>query len=203
MIETLLAFAGATVLLALSPGPDNIYVLTQSIVNGAKAGLATTAGLITGCIVHTSLIAFGISAILVASPKLFFGIKVVGALYLFFLAFKVYASDSAITLTTETSQKSTLGLFKQGIVMNVLNPKVMIFFLAFFPAFLWDSEGNTVGQFFILGGVFMLTSLIVFGSIALLAASIASLIRENSRLGIILKWLQIIVFLGIAIYIIL
>jgi threonine/homoserine/homoserine lactone efflux protein len=81
VIASLLAFLAATALLAFSPGPDNIYVLTQSIANGSKSGLATTAGLITGCIVHTTLVAFGLSAIIAASPYLFLAIKIVGAIY--------------------------------------------------------------------------------------------------------------------------
>jgi threonine/homoserine/homoserine lactone efflux protein len=87
--------------------------------------------------------------------------------------------------------------------MNLLNPKVMIFFLAFFPAFLWEPEGNTVQQFYILGGVFMLVSFLVFGSIAVLAGYISKFLKEDSRLGVLLKWLQILVFVGIAMYILL
>lgn len=203
MVESLLAFIGATVLLALSPGPDNIYVLTQGITNGAKAGLATTAGLITGCIVHTTLIAFGVSALIVASPKVYWAIKVIGAIYLLYLAYKVFRSDSAIDLSNNTEKKSNAALFKQGVIMNILNPKVMLFFMALFPAFLWEPEGNTVIQFYVLGGVFMMTSFVVFGAIALLAGVIARYIRKQSNLGVVLKWLQIAVFVGIAIYILL
>lgn len=201
MIESVLTFIGATLLLALSPGPDNIYVLTQSIVHGSKSGLATVAGLITGCIFHTTLIAFGVSALLVASPQLFGGIKIIGALYLLFLAYKVYMSDATITLSTQTDQKSYSTLFRQGIVMNILNPKVMLFFLAFFPAFLWEPEGNTVVQFFVLGVVFMGVSFIVFGGIALLAGLISSYLKKESHVGLVLKWLQFFVFIGLAIYI--
>ncbi len=203
MLESILAFIGATILLALSPGPDNIYVLTQGITNGAKAGLATTAGLITGCIVHTTLIAFGVSALIVASPKVYLAIKVVGAVYLLYLAYKVYRADSAINLSNEAERKSNTALFKQGVIMNILNPKVMLFFLALFPAFLWQPEGDTVLQFYVLGSVFMVTSFVVFGAIALLAGVIASYIRKQSQLGVVLKWLQIAVFIGIAIYILL
>ena len=88
MLESLLSFCLATIVLALSPGPDNIYVLTQSLVNGSKSGIATTAGLISGCIVHTALLAFGVSALITASETLFYVIKILGALYLIFLAFK-------------------------------------------------------------------------------------------------------------------
>ena len=202
MVENLLSFSLATLALALSPGPDNIYVLTQSLVNGTKSGVATTAGLISGCIVHTSLLAFGVSALITASDEIFYGIKVFGALYLFYLAYKVFRSDIAIEFTDKLVKKSTWGLFKQGVIMNLVNPKVMIFFLAFFPAFLWDTSENLVSQFYILGITFMIVSFITFSGIAVLAGSIKQFIRKRKSVGLFLKWLQILVFVGIAFYII-
>lgn len=86
--------------------------------------------------------------------------------------------------------------------MNLVNPKVMIFFLAFFPAFLWDEDQGTVSQFFILGGTFMLVSFLAFSGVALLAGSISKMINKRQGVGVVLKWLQIVVFVGIAIYII-
>ncbi|WP_439127341.1 LysE family translocator [Polaribacter sp.] len=202
MIETLLSFAFATFVLAISPGPDNIFVLTQSIVNGKKYGLATVFGLISGCLVHTTLLAFGVSAVIKESENLFFAIKFFGAIYLLYLAYKVFKSDGKITLSSESSPlKTTKQLFKQGFIMNVLNPKVSIFFLAFFPGFLYSTTLNTVIQFYVLGFVFMLVSFIVFALIALLAGKISSTISENARIGFYLKYLQIVVFIGIAIFI--
>ena len=96
MFETLLSFVFATATLAISPGPDNIFVLTQSIVNGKKYGLATVAGLMTGCIIHTTLVAFGVSEIINQNPKLFLIIKLLGAGYLLYLAYQVYKSDAKI-----------------------------------------------------------------------------------------------------------
>ncbi|MCK0124369.1 LysE family translocator [Gelidibacter sp. F2691] len=202
MIETLISFSLATLALAISPGPDNIYVLTQSLINGTKSGIATTAGLISGCIVHTSLLAFGISAIITTSESLFYGIKVLGACYLLYLAYTVYRSDHTILITSDAPKNSYWSLFKTGVVMNLLNPKVMIFFLAFFPGFLWDKAGNTVVQFYVLGLVFMLVSFLVFSAIALLAGRISNVILEKKGIGVFLKWLQILVFVGIALYII-
>jgi len=202
MIETLISFSLATLALAISPGPDNIYVLTQSLINGTKSGIATTAGLISGCIVHTSLLAFGISAIITTSESLFYGIKVLGACYLLYLAYTVYRSDHTILITSDAPKKSYWSLFKTGVVMNLLNPKVMIFFLAFFPGFLWDQAGNTVVQFYVLGLVFMLVSFLVFSAIALLAGRISNVILEKKGIGVFLKWLQVLVFVGIALYII-
>lgn len=203
MLENLYLFSIATIVLAMSPGPDNIYVLTQSLVNGAKSGLATTAGLISGCIVHTSLLAFGVSALITANETLFYGIKILGACYLLYLAYKVFSSDSKILLGENAPKKSAWALFKQGVIMNLLNPKVMIFFLAFFPAFIWNPNGNTVSQIYILGTTFMLVSFIVFGAIALLAGSISAYLKDNKNVGVVLKWMQIIVFVGIAVFILL
>jgi threonine/homoserine/homoserine lactone efflux protein len=192
----------ATLALACSPGPDNIFVLTQSIVHGRKFGLATVFGLITGCIIHTTLLAFGVSAIIKNSESLFFVIKLFGAIYLLYLAYKVFKSDASIPLSEEPiEKKSTRQLFQQGFVMNVLNPKVSIFFLAFFPGFLFSDTLNTVQQFYILGFLFMFVSLIVFSLIAILAARISESIKEHKRINLYLKWIQIIVFIAIALFI--
>lgn len=202
MIETLISFVLATLALACSPGPDNIFVLTQSIVNGRKFGLATVYGLMTGCIIHTTLVAFGVSEILKRNESLFFVIKLLGAGYLLYLAFMVFKSSSDIVFSTDNvQQKTTFQLFKTGFWMNVLNPKVTIFFLAFFPQFLFSSEISTVIQFYVLGGLFILTSFVVFSTIAILAGSIAEYTKTHKNAGVFFKWLQIVVFVGIAVFI--
>lgn len=202
MIETLLSFAFATLLLAISPGPDNIFVLTQSMVYGKKYGLATVFGLMTGCIIHTSLVAFGVSAILKESENLFFGIKLFGAFYMLYLAYQVYQSDAKIVLNKNNQpKKSTQKLFQKGFIMNVLNPKVSMFFLAFFPQFLFSDHVSTVIQFYTLGLIFIVVSLIIFSAIALLAGTISEAITKNNQIGYYLKWMQIAVFLLIAVLI--
>ena len=202
MIETLLSFALATSILALSPGPDNIFVLTQSLVNGRKFGLATVFGLISGCLIHTTLLAFGVSAVMKESEKLFFAIKFFGAIYLLYLAYKVYNSDANIILSNKNVvKKTTSQLFRQGFIMNVLNPKVSIFFLAFFQGFLYSDDISTVIQFYVLGLLFMLVSLIIFSTIAFLAGSISDQIKRNKNIGIYLKWIQVFVFILIAVFI--
>ncbi|CAI8334844.1 MAG TPA: lysine transporter LysE [Flavobacteriaceae bacterium] len=201
MIEALLSFVVATCVLALSPGPDNMYVLSQSLVNGSKSALATTAGLISGCIVHTTLLAFGFSAVITTNPSLFFGIKVVGALYLLYLAYAVFKSDATLEFSQNAPKKSSSQLFKQGVLMNLLNPKVMLFFLALFPQFLWQPQTDTVLQFYILGITFMVVSFIVFATIALLAGRVSAFLNKKKHTGVFLKWLQILVFLAIAAFI--
>jgi threonine/homoserine/homoserine lactone efflux protein len=204
MIETLLSFIFATAILAISPGPDNIFVLTQSIVNGKKHGLATVFGLMTGCLIHTTLVAFGISAILKQHDNLFFLIKVFGATYLLYLAYQVYRSDAKITFSTENIiLKTPLELFKKGFLMNVLNPKVTIFFLAFFPQFLFSEDLPKVLQFYILGMLFILVSFLIFGVIAVLGGQISEYISKRKNIGLYLKWAQIIVFVAISVLIIL
>lgn len=199
--EVLLAFIMATFVLALSPGPDNIFVLIQSIGNGKKYGLAVVAGLMTGCLVHTTLLAFGVSALIKNSPAVFTAIKVFGAAYLLYLAIMVYRAGDAIALNGNVENaKSVPRLFRQGFIMNVLNPKVTIFFLAFFPGFLFSDTLSTVIQFYVLGFLFILVSSIVFSAIAILAGTISSVLSSNKRTGSILKWGQIIAFIAIAIY---
>jgi threonine/homoserine/homoserine lactone efflux protein len=201
MIESLISFSIATLFLALSPGPDNLYVISQSLANGPKSGIATTIGLISGCIVHTTLLAFGVSAIIAASETIFYGLKIIGACYLLFLAYKVYRSNPLVDFKNKVSKKTYLQLFKQGVIMNLVNPKILIFFLAFFPGFLWDEFQNTIYQFYVLGIVFMTISFLVFSSLAILAGYISTALNENKNISILLKWIQVIVFIGITIFI--
>ena len=198
----LLSFIGTTVLLALLPGPDNIFVLIQSVTNGVKYGIATVLGLVTGCIVHTALVAFGVSALIKENEIVLFILKLFGAAYLLYLSFKVYKTDGNVSLTSPNStHKSMFSLYKQGFVMNVLNPKVSLFFLAFFPSFLFSNTLSTLSQFFILGFIFMTVTLVIFSGIAILAGSISKYLKQNANSGKVLKWLQIIVFIAIAIFI--
>lgn len=171
------------------------------MVHGKRYGFATIAGLMTGCLVHTSLLAFGVSVAIKNTPLVFTGIKVFGAVYLLYLAWRIFRSDTSIAIETgEFERKSLVGLFRQGFVMNVLNPKVTIFFLAFFPGFLFSGELSTIVQFYVLGLLFILVSSLVFGGIALLASTIAVYLERNTRTGLLLKWVQIVVFCGIAVF---
>lgn len=198
----LISFISASALLALSPGPDNIYVLTQSITNGIKSGIATVLGLVTGCLVHTSLVAFGVSALIRSNDRLFLLLKILGALYLLYLAYRVFKSNVTIMLDAgHMPKRNVLQLYKQGFTMNVLNPKVSIFFLAFFPGFLFSESLDTTYQFFVLGFLFMAVTMIVFSAIALLAGYISTYLKAHQSSSIFFKWLQIIVFLGIGFFI--
>ncbi len=197
-MESLISFIIATVLLAIMPGPDIIYVLVQSITNGKKYGIATALGLVSGIIVHTTLVAFGVSALIKQSENLFFTIKLFGALYLLYLAYTAYISNEELLLQNKTDKKGLLQLFKQGFIMNVLNPKVSIFFLAFFPGFLYSEKQNTIIQFYVLGFLFSVVSFSIFCLIALLGGKVSLYLQKHKKSGFYLKWLQIFVFLSIA-----
>lgn len=202
MLEQVLPFLTASVLLTLSPGPDIIYVLVQGMTNGKAHGIVTALGLVAGIIFHTSLVAFGVSALIQESESVFFAVKLFGSAYLFYLAYKVLRSDGSIEMSSkEGSNRTYFSLFRQGFLMNVLNPKVAIFFLAFFPGFLWEPEGNTVFQFYVLGFLFMLQALLIFSLVAILSGRISGYLSSHRNSGIFFKWIQTLVFLGIGIFI--
>lgn len=200
-MEILISFIGASMLLTIMPGPDIIYVLVQSISNGKKYGIATALGLVSGIVIHTTLVAFGVSAIIQQSSWLFFTIKLFGAIYLLYLAFLTYKSNEELVLSASVEKRGLLKLYKQGFIMNVLNPKVSIFFLAFFPGFLYSSTQSTVVQFYVLGFIFMVQALLIFSAVSLLSGSFAYFIKKNPSFNNNIKWFKIIVFVGIAAFI--
>lgn len=197
-----ITFLLASIALTLSPGPDILYVLSQSISNGKKFGIATAAGLVSGILVHTTLIALGVSAIIKQSELIFTVIKIIGACYLLWIAFQVYKAPSSIDLNADSKpKKSLLSLFKQGFIMNVLNPKVTLFFLAFFPGFIDEKLGNVTQQIYLLGFLFMLQAFVIFSLVSILADSLTIFIRNNNAFSVFLKWFQIVVFILIAVLI--
>ena len=201
-MEILISFILAVSILAISPGPDNIFVLMQSVVHGKKYGLATITGLMTGCIVHTTFVAVGISAIIKENNTIFLVIKILGAVYLLYLAYKVITGGSEISMSTEKIDKKTpFQLFKIGFIMNVLNPKVTLFFLALFPGFLFSEILPISLQFYTLGALFILVSFVIFSLIAILGGTISEKIKTSKNIGVWLQWMQVFVFIGIAVFI--
>ena len=201
-MEILISFILAVSILAISPGPDNIFVLMQSVVHGKKYGLATIIGLMTGCIVHTTFVAVGISTIIKENNTIFLVIKILGAVYLLYLAYKVITGGSEISTSTKKIDKKTpFQLFKIGFIMNVLNPKVTLFFLALFPGFLFSEILPISLQFYILGALFILVSFVVFSLIAILGGTISEKIKTSKNIGVWLQWMQVFVFIGIAVFI--
>jgi threonine/homoserine/homoserine lactone efflux protein len=197
-IDTLAAFFTASVLLALAPGPDNIFVLTQSALNGKVSGLFVTAGLCTGLIVHTLAVTFGVAAIFQASAAAFNALKMIGAGYLVYLAWQAFRAAAS---EIDHRSDGALGygrLYRRGIIMNITNPKVSIFFLAFLPQFADPGWGSLTAQMLILGGLFIMSTVLVFGSIALLAGAIGQWLNRSSRAQILLNRVAGVVFIGLA-----
>ena len=168
-VDSLPTFFMASVLLALAPGPDNLFVLAQSALYGRRAGICITAGLCTGLLVHTAAVALGVAALVLASATAFAVLKLVGALYLLYLAWQAFRTGPPDGATTPAACLSAWQYYRRGIIMNVTNPKVVVFFLAFLPQFAVPARGPLAGQIVVLGALFMLATLLVFGAIALLA----------------------------------
>ncbi|MCV6628370.1 MAG: LysE family translocator [Flavobacteriaceae bacterium] len=201
-IEILFSFLVASSILTLAPGPDIIYVLTQSLRNGKKSGFALSAGLVCGIVIHTMVVAFGLGSIISQSPILLSSIQYLGAAYLLFLALKNYQHrKDVINTSQEVKNKSQKALFKEGFIMNILNPKVTIFFLAFFPGFQFHDQWPTALQFIILGGLFMIQAFSIFLGVSFLADHLASYIKNHRGFQLFMSWIQILVLIGIAVFI--
>lgn len=170
-LYTLFAFLCASVALTLSPGPDNIFVITQGITRGRKAAIVTALGMCSGISIHTTAAAFGISAIFYTSAVAFNLVKYAGAGYLLYLAFKTIRSSGSLVLAPTESLPAG-ALFRRGFIMNVLNPKVALFFLAFLPQFVNPLSGGLPLQMILLGAVFMLQAVVIFSLIGWFSGTI-------------------------------
>ena len=197
-IETFSAFFLASALLAIAPGPDNVFVLTQSALHGRLSGLVVMFGLCTGLLVHTAAVAFGVAVIFQASAVAFTTLKVVGAGYLLYLAWQVLrASPEQIHL--DGNPQSGMGaLYRRGIIMNVTNPKVSIFFLAFLPQFADPARGALSLQMVTLGGIFILATLLIFGAVALIGGALGDWLNRSTRAQRMMNWVAGTVFVGLA-----
>jgi threonine/homoserine/homoserine lactone efflux protein len=197
-IETLLTFSTASVLLALAPGPDNIFVLTQSSVFGRRAGFLVTLGLCTGLIAHSTAVALGVAVIFQRSAAAFAALKYLGAGYLVYLAWQAFHASATRIQTERRGEAKLFALYGRGIIMNLTNPKVSIFFLAFLPQFADPSRGPISVQILLLGGVFILATIVVFGSIAFLAGTLGQWLHRSDRVQGIMNKVAGAVFVGLA-----
>lgn len=198
-VDLMLTFILASSLLALAPGPDNIFVLTQAAVNGRKAGFFITLGLCTGLVFHTAAVALGIAAIFQQSALAFNVLKAVGALYLLYLAWQAFKAGSSEIDLRNARSMSISKLYRRGIVMNVTNPKVSIFFLAFLPQFASLDRGPLMPQIVILGLVFIVVALVIFSLIAMLAGFIGEFMTRSQKVQRIMNKIAGTVFVGLAV----
>lgn len=196
--DSLSLFALASIALGLAPGPDNIFVLTQSAVNGRMAGVVVTLGLLSGVLVHTTLVALGIAVIFETSRLAFKALKIFGAAYLLYLAVKAFRASAQTIATGQPVREPLTKLYTTGIVMNISNPKVAIFFLAFLPQFTDPDRGSIPAQIFSLGLVFILCTFLVFGTIALLAGSLGGWLKRTPKAQVWLNRGAGVIFVGLA-----
>lgn len=196
--ETLLTFFIASLLLALAPGPDNLFVLTQAALRGRSAGLAVTLGLCTGLLGHTTAVALGLAALFAASALAFTLLKLCGAAYLLWLAWQAWRASSTTALAAAEDRLSGWQLYRRGILMNITNPKVSVFFLAFLPQFADPSRGPLTQQLLLLGAIFMVATILIFGGIALLAGMLGAWLTRSPGPQRVLNRMTAVLFVGLA-----
>ena len=180
--ETIIAFVTASVVLSLVPGPDNIFVMTNSALKGWKVGFYITIGLCTGLIGHTILVAIGVSVIFQTSLLAFNGLKIIGACYLVYLGWLSLQSKE-LKIGSTASENANKSYFVTGVVMNLTNPKVALFFLVFLPQFVNPINGSVTIQIFQLGFLFILSALFVFSSIAFLGSFLEAYLKKSSTVN--------------------
>jgi threonine/homoserine/homoserine lactone efflux protein len=198
-LETTAGFFTVAVLLGFTPGPDNLFVLMQSASRGRRAGLLVMLGLCAGLCVHTAAVALGLAAVFAASPMAFVVLKVAGAAYLLYLAWQAFRAPASAPGSDDGAPVPAAKLFGRGVVMNLTNPKVLLFFLAFLPQFVDTGAGPVAPQVVWFGLWFIVATLIAFGTIAWLAGAIGERLRRSQRAQLWLNRAAGIVFAGLAV----
>ena len=196
--ETIIAFVTASVVLSLVPGPDNLFVMTHSALKGWRIGFYTTLGLCTGLIGHTVLVAIGVSVIFQTSAIAFTGLKIIGACYLLYLAW-LSIQNKELNLGGTDRNSTNRSYYFTGVIMNLANPKVALFFLVFLPQFVNTSNDNVTIQIFLLGLLFILSALCVFTSIAYLASFLENFLKKSKTVNKNLNILAALVYFALAI----
>ena len=192
--EVLITFFGVALLLGLSPGPDNLFVLVQSAQRGWRVGLCVVLGLCLGLVGHTAAVALGLAAVVATSPMLFTALKLCGAAYLVYLAWGAWHAPVSVEESARAQEqrdvltlRSAMGWVGKGVLMNLSNPKVLIFFLAFLPQFTDPARGSVPVQIMVLGSVFMAAAWLVFGSIACFSGLFGQILQRSARAQ---RWLN-------------
>ena len=219
----MLEFFIAALVIGIAPGPDNLFVLAQSATYGARLGFCIILGLCTGIAIHTCLLVAGVSALIAASPTAFFVIQCLGAAYLLYLAYKSFGVKAGVVhvdschperSVTESKDPvkssdaisgvpSARSLYMRGIIMNLTNPKVILFVLSLIPpAVRLDRPIHPSLQMAIFGGEFILATMIVFGCIALLAGTVKKFLLTSPKANRNLNWFSgaVFVFLAVALF---
>lgn len=199
----LVQFAIASVILAITPGPDMTLFVSRTLSQGRAAGLASMAGALAGTLVHTTLVVIGISALIVASPASFLVLKIFGAGYLVFLAYQSIRYGSAFSPETRTGPRiSVTKSFSIGLGVNLMNPKIILFFMTFLPQFVSAHDPNAAGKLFFLGALFVLISIPVTAPMVFAADRFAAAMKRSPRVTRAVDYLFAGVFSAFALKII-
>ena len=197
-IETIIAIVTASVVLSLVPGPDNIFVMSHSALKGWRIGFYITLGLCTGLIGHTVLVSIGVSVIFQTSAIAFNGLKIIGACYLLYLAW-LSIQNKELNLGGTDKNSTNRSYYFTGVIMNLTNPKVALFFLVFLPQFVNTGNNNVTIQIFLLGLLFILSALCVFTSIAYLASFLEGILKKSKTVNKNLNILAALIYFALAI----
>jgi threonine/homoserine/homoserine lactone efflux protein len=197
-LSTLLTFLGASIALTIAPGPDNIFVVTQGITRGRRPAIVTALGMCSGISVHTTLAAFGISAVFTTSVVAFAVVKYAGAVYLLYLAYGALRGRPAPALPPG-DDRPALALFRRGFLMNVLNPKVALFFLAFLPQFVTPDAAWFPLRMLLLGFIFMVQAVIIFCLIGYFSGTIGGFLVARPGIAKYFGWLTAGIFASLGI----
>ena len=197
-LDVVLVFVGVATALAAVPGPDNIFVLTQSAVHGRIAGLIVTLGIALGLFVHTTAVALGVAVIFQTSQYAFTALKYAGAAYLIYLAWQAFTASKSKFDGDKSKSETAPKQFLRGFTLCIANPKITVFFLAFLPQFVIPENGLIIAQFYQLGALMVCVTLVVFGAVAIAAGSLGAWIKGSPRTQIWLNRVSGIVFVTLA-----
>jgi threonine/homoserine/homoserine lactone efflux protein len=197
-LSTILAFCGATVALLLIPGPAVIYILNRSISDGRNVGLAAVAGLEVGDAIQALFAALGLSAVLAASASLFNVVKWAGVVYLVYVGVRTLMSVPS-ELGQDSAHVSMKQAFRQGIIVNALNPKTALFFLSIFPQFVNPNAEHATIQSLVLGAIFVVLATIFNGSYSLMASGLRDLLLRGKALPFVRRYVSGFMFIGLGV----
>ena len=198
--EVIFTFVLSSVVLTISPGPDIIYVISQSLVRGKKAAIITSIGLTTGLLFHTFFVVIGLSLLVSENENIFFLLRISGFLYFVYLAFMVFLKRKN-KIDVKSNEFENISFFKKGLMMNLLNPKVSLFFIALFPGFIFSDNLNLQLQFLILGLIFWFQANLIFIFVSMFSNKISNLISRKNILSRNSFIVEICIYIFIAIWI--
>ncbi len=198
--DLIITFLSTSIIITLMPGPDNTYVILESVTRGIKRGITFASGLVTGIIFHTILVATGIAYIISHSSIAYISLKYFGGAYLFYLAYLAY-KESNLHVKLILNKSNYSRLYLKGLLMNITNPKVLLFFIAYLPQFVTKNGWNFRYQIFILGLLFFIQAFIIMSTLAILSGKLKIYVK-NPKFWYYVKYVKIIVLIILAAFII-